>query len=93
MKNEIIVTVCDYFDVSLGELRSKSRSQQFVMARHFVSYFLRKITKMSFRDISNEMNRSDHSSSFHGNENIKNWILNDTKIKCFHLELTKILKS
>jgi chromosomal replication initiator protein len=72
-KTIIIETICNYFDVTIYELRSKDRHQGYVKARHFAMYFLRKYTAFSLHEIGDILVK-DHASVVHGIRAIINQI-------------------
>ncbi len=91
-KNKIIVTICDYFNVSLGEMRSQSRKATFVLTRHFIAYFLKRMILISYREIALECGRIDHSTAHNGANNITKWIECDQELRLIHSELIEELK-
>ena len=57
----ILDIVSNYFNHSLGQIRGGGRTRILVRTRMFISYYLRKYTKLSLKDIGHLINR-DHTS-------------------------------
>ncbi|AGW15132.1 chromosomal replication initiator protein DnaA [Megalodesulfovibrio gigas] len=68
--DRIIDFVCDAFELSPTELRSKSRQRQIVQARNAAYFLARKHTELSLQDIGNRFNRK-HSTVIKGITNIE----------------------
>ncbi|MCA1985653.1 MAG: chromosomal replication initiator protein DnaA [Desulfovibrio sp.] len=63
--DRIIEFVCNAFELSPGELRSKSRQRQIVQARNAAYFLARKYTELSLQDIGDRFNRK-HSTVIKG---------------------------
>ncbi|GAB7080058.1 hypothetical protein JCM14635_17310 [Megalodesulfovibrio paquesii] len=68
--DRIIDFVCDAFELSPKELRSKSRQRQIVQARNAAYFLARKYTELSLQDIGDRFNRK-HSTVIKGITNIE----------------------
>lgn len=90
-KTIIIETICNYFDVTPYELRSKDRHQGYVKARHFAMYFLRKHTKLSLHYIG-DMLLKDHAAVVHGHNSIATQIEVNKTYRMEVAEIEKILQ-
>jgi chromosomal replication initiator protein len=55
--DRVINRVCDHFEITKIQLRSKSRIRKFVMAREVIMYVLDQTTKLSDYDIGKLVNR------------------------------------
>lgn len=58
----IIETVCEYFEISVNKVLSKSRKDNAVTARHFCIYFIRKNEKISLQAIGAIFSIKQHGS-------------------------------
>jgi chromosomal replication initiator protein len=68
-KNKIVENVCEHFDITKTQLRSKRRFRPFVEARSIIGYILTNHTNMILRDIGDKVNR-DYSSVIHYNKKV-----------------------
>ncbi len=55
--------ICDYYEITNSELRSKSRKANYVKARKFANYFFYNKLKMTHHEIGNFFNQKDHTNS------------------------------
>lgn len=58
---KIINAVCNYYNVTENQVKSKVRTLQIAMARQISMYLCRSLLDMSFKDIGKEFGR-DHST-------------------------------
>lgn len=60
--SQILSATAEYFEVSVEELQSKSRSRTLVNARQIAMYLLRELTEMSLPRIGQELGGRDHTT-------------------------------
>lgn len=60
--SEIINTVADFFQVSPGEIRGRSRKKRIVKARHVACYLARQISQESYPVIGRELQKRNHTT-------------------------------
>ena len=58
-------TVAAYYNISLEELKSKSRKRELVTARQVAMYFVKKYTSYSLKSIGHYFGGRDHSTVIH----------------------------
>jgi chromosomal replication initiator protein len=68
--NLIIDAVAEFFDYSIDDLRSGSRTRQLVNARQIAMYLVRELTDMSYPQIGKEFGNRDHSTVMHAKDKI-----------------------
>ncbi len=68
--------VCDYFDMPLETLKSKTRKREVVQARQIAMYFSKKMTKNSLATIGLHCGGKDHATVLHACRTVNN--LSDT---------------
>lgn len=68
---KIIVTVCNHFTLPVAQVKSKSREQELVYARHIIFYLLRKYASMTLKSAGALFNR-DHTTVIHSVETLNN---------------------
>ncbi len=60
---DISKIICDYYEITESDLKSRSRKRDIVKARKFCIYFYRTKLKMTHKEISCDLNQKDHSNS------------------------------
>ena len=58
----VLATVAKYFDVSIEDMQSKSRTRTLTNARQVAMYLLRELTEMSLPRIGNDLGGRDHTT-------------------------------
>ena len=61
----VLSTVSKYFDVSIEDMQSKSRTRTLTNARQVAMYLLRELTEMSLPRIGNDLGGRDHTTVMH----------------------------
>ena len=61
----VLATVAKYFDVSIEDMQSKSRTRTLTNARQVAMYLLRELTEMSLPRIGNDLCGRDHTTVMH----------------------------
>lgn len=70
--------IADNYQISVQELRSKSRAQKYVIPRHIALYISKELTEYTFTELGNEFGGKDHSTVMHACDNIKDKIKTDS---------------
>ncbi|MEO0311757.1 MAG: chromosomal replication initiator protein DnaA [Bacteroidota bacterium] len=81
--------VCDYFDLPIEMLKSKTRKRQVVQARQIAMYFAKSMTKSSLSSIGAHCGGKDHATVLHACRTVNNLIDTDKKFKASVQELQK----
>jgi chromosomal replication initiator protein len=81
--------VCDYFDLPLDLMKSKSRKREVVQARQLAMYFSKVYTKSSLATIGQHCGGKDHATVLHACKTVNNLIETDKKFKHYVDELDK----
>ena len=68
--------VCDYFDLPIELLKSRTRKREVVQARQIAMYFAKKMTKSSLANIGMHCGGKDHATVLHACRTVNN--LNET---------------
>jgi chromosomal replication initiator protein len=69
--SQVLTATATYFDVTLDELQSKSRTRTLVTARQIAMYLLRELTDMSLPRIGQELGGRDHTTVMHADRKIR----------------------
>ena len=59
---DIIEATCNYFNITTGDMKSKSRSQNIARPRHIAMYIASGMTTRSLSEIAKAFNIKDHTS-------------------------------
>ncbi|HEY2920548.1 MAG TPA: chromosomal replication initiator protein DnaA, partial [Candidatus Binatia bacterium] len=61
-------TICDYFNIRIGDLKAKRRTQNIALPRQVAMYLCRKYTENSFPSIGDKFGGRDHSTVIHASK-------------------------
>jgi len=64
--------VCDYFDLGIDILKSKTRKREVVQARQIAMYFAKQMTKSSLANIGAHCGGKDHATVLHACKTVNN---------------------
>lgn len=84
--------VCDYFDINIDTLNSKTRKREIVQARQLSMYFSKKLTKSSLAAIGLHCGNKDHATVLHACRTVNNLIDTDKQFKVYVDEIEKKIK-
>ncbi len=88
----IMAQTADYFQISLEELCSKSRTRTLVTARQIAMYLCRELTDMSLPKIGQELGGRDHTTVIHADRKIRELMAERRAIFNQVTELTNRIK-
>jgi chromosomal replication initiator protein len=82
MQKEITVesiqkTICDYYNIKIGDLKAKRRTKNVALPRQVAMYLCRKYTATSFPSIGYKFGGRDHSTVIHASKAIEKRIKDD----------------
>ncbi len=83
--------VCDYFDLPIEMLKSKTRKREVVQARQISMYFSKKMTKSSLASIGAHCGGKDHATVLHACRTVSNLSETDKQFKVYLEDLEKKL--
>tara|TARA_A100001011_G_scaffold298428_1_gene311365 strand:+ start:175 stop:1593 length:1419 start_codon:yes stop_codon:yes gene_type:complete len=81
--------VCDYFDLSIDNLKSKTRKRNIVQARQLAMYFSKQLTKSSLANIGARCGGKDHATVLHACKTVTNLADTDKDFRQYVQELEK----
>jgi len=90
--DKIIRSTCDFFQVSLYDIKSKKRNKKIVNARQAAMYLSRDLTNFSTTEIGSYFNR-DHTTIMHAVEKIENMKSSDQELEAILNSIKKIILS
>ncbi len=81
--------VCDYFDLPIELMKSKTRKREVVQARQIAMYFAKQYTKSSLATIGARCGGKDHATVLHACKTVNNLMDTDKRFKAYMEELEK----
>jgi chromosomal replication initiator protein len=81
--------VCDYFDLPIDLLKSKTRKREVVQARQIAMFFAKNMTKSSLATIGMHCGGKDHATVLHACRTVNNLMDTDKRFKNYISELEK----
>ena len=70
-------TICDYYNIKIGDLKAKRRTKNVAFPRQVAMYLCRKYTETSFPSIGDKFGGRDHSTVIHASKTIEKKIKED----------------
>ncbi len=84
--------ICDYFEISLDLINSKTRKREIVQARQIAMFFSKKHTKNSLASIGLQCGNKDHATVLHACRTVNNLMETDRQFKAHVEEIDKKLR-
>ena len=83
--------VCDYFDIPIDIMKSKTRKREIVQARQLAMFFSKQMTKSSLATIGKYCGNKDHATVLHACKTVNNLADTDKQFKGFITDIEKKL--
>ena len=84
--------VCDYFNIPIDSIQSRTRKREIVQARQLTMYFAKKLTKASLAIIGLQCGNKDHATVLHACKTIANLAETDKQFRFWIDDLEKKFK-
>ena len=84
-------SICDYFNIKMGDLKAKRRTKNIAVPRQVAMYLCRKYTSTSFPAIGYKFGGRDHSTVIHASKTIEKKIKEDPYMQATIEKLEKSL--
>lgn len=84
--------ICDYFNLPIESINSKTRKREIVQARQLAMYFAKKHTKSSLATIGLHCGNKDHATVLHACRTVVNLIETDKQFRGYVEDLEKKIK-
>jgi chromosomal replication initiator protein len=81
--------VCDYFEMQIENLKSKTRKREVVQARQIAMYFSKQMTKSSLATIGMHCGGKDHATVLHACKTVNNLMDTDKRFRGYIEDLKK----
>ena len=88
--DDIIKSVCDFYNIKATQLKGPKRDASLVRARQATMYLLKKELGLTFVEIGNVLGGRDHTTIMHGVEKVENML---ETVPAFHEEIRGITKT
>jgi chromosomal replication initiator protein len=84
--------VCDYFDMNVDVLKSKTRKREIVQARQIAMYFSKNLTSSSLSTIGSVIGGKDHATVLHAYKTVNNLAETNKEFKSYISDIEKKLR-
>ncbi len=84
--------VCDYFNMQVDALQTKTRKREVVQARQITMYFSKSLTKYSLTSIGAQVGDKDHATVLHACKTVNNLKDTDKNFRQYVEDIEKKLK-
>jgi chromosomal replication initiator protein len=84
--------VCNYFNIPVDQIQSKTRKREIVQARQVAMFFSKNLTKSSLATIGSQIGGKDHATVLHACKTVNNLIDTDKRFRLQVDEIEKKLK-
>ena len=84
--------VCNYYNIGLEQLQSKTRKREIVQGRQVAMFFSKSLTKSSLATIGSQIGGKDHATVLHACKTVNNLIETDKRFRLQVDEIEKKLK-
>ncbi|MGB5979462.1 MAG: helix-turn-helix domain-containing protein, partial [Cyclobacteriaceae bacterium] len=74
-------TVSEFFNISLDDMKAKTRKKEIVIARQVAMYFCKEYTNHSLKSIGFHFGGRDHSTVIHAVQSVNDMVTIDNKMK------------
>ena len=83
--------VCDYFDIPIDIMKSKTRKREIVQCRQLSMFFAKQMTKSSLAMIGKHCGNKDHATVLHACRTVNNLAETDKHFRTYLADLEKKL--
>ncbi|MDO4505349.1 MAG: chromosomal replication initiator protein DnaA [Spirochaetales bacterium] len=73
----ILKVVCNYYNITIADIKGTARNPKFAMPRHIAVYLSRKMTDRTFTEIAGELGGRDHTTIMNSNKKIESLLQTD----------------
>jgi chromosomal replication initiator protein len=84
--------VCNYFNIGVESLQSRTRKREIVQARQVAMFFSKSLTKASLASIGTQIGGKDHATVLHACKTVNNLMETDKRFRLQVDEIEKKLK-
>ncbi len=90
---QIMLVVCEYFNIKQTDLTGPRRQKELVLPRHIVMHILSEQLKLPVEKIGEILGGRDHTTVMHGRDKIKRLIVTDREVQRTLIEVKQRLSA
>lgn len=79
--NEVIKTVCDYYNIRPSQLKGPGRQESVALTRQITMYILRKYLNLKLIEVAEILKRKDHTTVLHAEKKIFREMIKNPSLK------------
>lgn len=84
--------VCNYYNIGIDQIQSRTRKREIVQARQVAMFFSKSLTKSSLATIGSQIGGKDHATVLHACKTVNNLLETDKRFRLQIDEIEKKLK-
>jgi chromosomal replication initiator protein len=73
--------VCEHFNVTPEDIKSKKRNSEYVLPRQIIMYLIRTMTDSSLQTVADILGKKDHTTIIHGVDKIAEKVQTDEDLR------------
>jgi chromosomal replication initiator protein len=77
----IVDVVCEHFNVTPEDIKSKKRNSEYVLPRQIIMYLIRTMTDSSLQTVADILGKKDHTTIIHGVDKIAEKVQTDKDLR------------
>jgi chromosomal replication initiator protein len=77
----IVDVVCEHFNVTPEDIKSKKRNSEYVLPRQIIMYLIRTMTDSSLQTVADILGKKDHTTIIHGVDKIAEKVQTDEDLR------------
>lgn len=78
---DILKSVCSFYNISLSQIKSRTRKESVVVPRQIIMYLLRRVLSLKYEEIAFILKRADHTTIMHGEGRVVSLISKNASLK------------
>jgi chromosomal replication initiation ATPase DnaA len=90
-EDQVMFTICEFYHITLDQIKSKSRKREHVLARQIAMVYFKEKTDYSLKRIGSLFENRDHSTVIHAIQAIQNLLDTDKKFIQQHKQIIELL--
>jgi len=90
---KILEKVCEYFEITVNDLKKEKRNKTIVFPRQIAMFFLRELTDLSLPEIGNLLGAKHHTTALYAHKKIKEELSKNEQIKNLITQLKQLINT
>lgn len=84
---QVILAICNYFNLNSKDLTGPKRQKELVLPRHIIMYILSEELGMTVEKIGQMLGGRDHTTVMHGRDKVKELLSSDRELQRLYTEI------